>query len=211
MYPNPYPSYTLLVAPPGTYAASPTPSTPPPLAYYGPSYVYSPVSVPSPLSSQVVAADIQRSEHEANLLGVSILRARRQSTSSQKAAGPQFSARELEPCGRTRRWWSGTLVSSSLCPSDRRGALLIDDSRCLSAAHFRLFVGNLDPALPDKDFEEAFSKPFPSFVKARIVRDKMTHKAKYGFVSFEDPEEMLKACKKLDGESGRPPQPKKSS
>lgn len=68
-------------------------------------------------------------------------------------------------------------------------------------AHFRLFVGDLDPALSDDLFVSAFSGVrYPSFVKARIVRDKNTNKGKgYGFVSYKDPEDFLKAWKEMNG------------
>lgn len=65
--------------------------------------------------------------------------------------------------------------------------------------HFRLFVGNLDPALSDDTFQQAFAK-YPSLVKAKIVRDKNSKKCKgYGFVAYSDPEDFLKAWKELNG------------
>ncbi|KAI9618877.1 hypothetical protein H4Q26_012131 [Puccinia striiformis f. sp. tritici PST-130] len=47
-------------------------------------------------------------------------------------------------------------------------------------AHFRLFVGDLAPEVSDDGLAAAFSK-WSSFVKARVVRDKVTTKSKgYG-------------------------------
>ncbi|KAL8279901.1 hypothetical protein RQP46_007751 [Phenoliferia psychrophenolica] len=66
------------------------------------------------------------------------------------------------------------------------------------AAHFRLFCGNLDSALPDETFTQTFNK-WPSFVKAHLVRDHLSNKVKYGFVAFADPEDMLKAWRELNG------------
>ncbi|SCV72528.1 BQ2448_4065 [Microbotryum intermedium] len=69
-------------------------------------------------------------------------------------------------------------------------------------AHFRLFVGDLDPSLSEDQFREAFSGNgrYKSFVKSKIVRDKKTNKGKgYGFVSYSDPEDFLKAWKELNG------------
>lgn len=68
-------------------------------------------------------------------------------------------------------------------------------------AHFRLFIGDLDPALSDDLFIGAFSGVrYPSFVKAKIIRDKYTNKGKgYGFVSYSDPEDFLKAWKEMNG------------
>ncbi|GAA5876846.1 hypothetical protein JCM3774_000790 [Rhodotorula dairenensis] len=66
-------------------------------------------------------------------------------------------------------------------------------------AHFRLFIGDLDPAISDDAFRSAFSR-FPSFVKSKVVRDKYTNKGKgYGFVSYSDPEDFLKAWKEMNG------------
>ncbi|ORY90906.1 hypothetical protein BCR35DRAFT_258622, partial [Leucosporidium creatinivorum] len=68
-------------------------------------------------------------------------------------------------------------------------------------AHFRLFIGDLDPALSDDLFVQAFSGVrYPSFVKAKIIRDKYTNKGKgFGFVSYSDPEDFLKAWKEMNG------------
>ncbi|KAL8291492.1 hypothetical protein RQP46_002470 [Phenoliferia psychrophenolica] len=66
-------------------------------------------------------------------------------------------------------------------------------------AHFRLFVGDLDPALSDTLFHDAFAK-WPSFVKAKIVRDKTNKGKGYGFAAYSDPEDMLKAWKAMNGQ-----------
>ncbi|KAK4052174.1 hypothetical protein OIV83_002469 [Microbotryomycetes sp. JL201] len=70
-------------------------------------------------------------------------------------------------------------------------------------SHFRLFIGNLDPALSDEAFKQAFSGVrYPSFVKSKIVRDKYTNKGKgFGFVSYSDPEDFLKVWKEMNGKS----------
>ncbi|KAL7344116.1 hypothetical protein BJY59DRAFT_644176 [Rhodotorula toruloides] len=68
-------------------------------------------------------------------------------------------------------------------------------------SHFRLFIGDLDPAISDDAFQAAFSGPrFPSFVKSKVIRDKYTNKGRgYGFVSYSDPEDFLKAWKEMNG------------
>lgn len=68
--------------------------------------------------------------------------------------------------------------------------------------HFRLFIGDLDPAISDDAFRAAFSGDrFPSFVKSKVIRDKYTNKGKgFGFVSYSDPEDFLKAWKEMNGE-----------
>ncbi|KAF8138717.1 RNA-binding domain-containing protein [Boletus edulis] len=50
---------------------------------------------------------------------------------------------------------------------------------------FRLFVGDLSNDVSDD--------------KARVIRDRLSQKAKYGFVAFSDPEDFLKAWKEMDG------------
>ncbi|GAA5876766.1 hypothetical protein JCM1840_002038 [Sporobolomyces johnsonii] len=68
-------------------------------------------------------------------------------------------------------------------------------------AHFRLFIGDLDPAISDDAFKAAFSGPrYASFVKSKVIRDKYTNKGRgYGFVSYSDPEDFLKAWKEMNG------------
>ncbi|GAA5924793.1 uncharacterized protein JCM15063_005734 [Sporobolomyces koalae] len=67
--------------------------------------------------------------------------------------------------------------------------------------HFRLFIGDLDPAISDDAFTAAFGGArFPSFVKSKVIRDKYTNKGKgFGFVSYSDPEDFLKAWKEMNG------------
>jgi len=51
----------------------------------------------------------------------------------------------------------------------------------------------------DDVLKKAFEK-YTSFAKAKVVRKKADDKSKgYGFVSFADPEDMLKAWKEMDG------------
>ncbi|ORY53046.1 hypothetical protein BCR33DRAFT_711434 [Rhizoclosmatium globosum] len=64
---------------------------------------------------------------------------------------------------------------------------------------FRLFCGDLGNEVGDELLTRTFSK-YPSFVKAKIVRDKKTTKSKgYGFVSFKDPNDFVAALKEMDG------------
>lgn len=85
-----------------------------------------------------------------------------------------------------------------------------------SVAWFRLFVGDLSNDVSDDVLANAFNK-YPSFTKARVIRDRLSQKvsylivatnvplmcylqAKYGFVAFSDPEDFLRAWKEMDGE-----------
>lgn len=60
---------------------------------------------------------------------------------------------------------------------------------------YRIFVGDLGNEVNDKVLGAAFAE-FESFNKARVIRDKKTGKSRgYGFVSFLNPHDMLKALK----------------
>lgn len=62
-------------------------------------------------------------------------------------------------------------------------------------AHFRLFIGDLGNDVNEDDLVKAFGpeKGWQSFVKAKVVRDKVTNKTRgYGFVSYSDPEDFMK-------------------
>ncbi|KAF8639653.1 hypothetical protein AX17_000918 [Amanita inopinata Kibby_2008] len=67
-----------------------------------------------------------------------------------------------------------------------------------NSSWFRLFVGDLSNDVSDDVLANAFSR-YPSFQKARVIRDRLSGKAKYGFVAFSDPEDFLKAWKEMDG------------
>lgn len=69
-------------------------------------------------------------------------------------------------------------------------------------SHFRLFIGDLGNDVNDDTLIAAFGpdKGWPSFVKAKVVRDKVTNKTRgYGFVSYSDPEDFMKAWKAMNG------------
>ena len=52
---------------------------------------------------------------------------------------------------------------------------------------YRIWVGNLGNEVTDHHLEVVFNK-YPSFLKAKVIREKMTGKSKgFGFVSFKDP------------------------
>nr|XP_018903188.1 PREDICTED: RNA-binding protein 42 [Bemisia tabaci] len=64
---------------------------------------------------------------------------------------------------------------------------------------FRLFCGDLGNDVTDEVLIRAFSK-YPSFQRARVVRDRRTNKTKgFGFVSFADPQDFIKATKEMNG------------
>lgn len=64
---------------------------------------------------------------------------------------------------------------------------------------YRIFCGDLGNDVTDELLESTFAK-YPSFVKAKVVRDKRTAKSKgYGFVSFKDAQDYARAIKEWDG------------
>lgn len=78
---------------------------------------------------------------------------------------------------------------------------------------FRLFCGDLGNEVTDDLLGKAFQK-YKSFIKARVVRDKRSQKTKgYGFVSFKDPVDFVKAMKEMNGKyiGNRPVKLRKSN
>lgn len=64
---------------------------------------------------------------------------------------------------------------------------------------FRIFCGDLGNDVNDELLTRTFNK-FPSFLKARVIRDKRTGKSKgFGFVSFKEPQDFIRAMKEMDG------------
>ncbi|KAF9176021.1 hypothetical protein BGX21_001152 [Mortierella sp. AD011] len=64
---------------------------------------------------------------------------------------------------------------------------------------FRLFAGDLGNEVTDELLTKTFSK-YPSFLKAKVVRDKRTQKTKgYGFISFSEPDDFARAWKEMNG------------
>ncbi|KAK7076420.1 RNA-binding protein 42 [Halocaridina rubra] len=67
------------------------------------------------------------------------------------------------------------------------------------ADDFRIFCGDLGNDVTDELLTRYFSH-FSSFVKAKVVRDKRTNKSKgYGFISFSDPQDYIRAMKEMNG------------
>lgn len=81
------------------------------------------------------------------------------------------------------------------------------------ADDFRIFCGDLGNEVNDDILARAFSR-YPSFLKAKVVRDKRTGKTKgYGFVSFKDPNDYVRAMREMNGKyvGSRPIKLRKSS
>lgn len=80
---------------------------------------------------------------------------------------------------------------------------------------FRIFVGNLGNEVTDQMLAQVFTdNGFRSFAMARVKRDRMRKKTRgYGFVSFLDPNDMIRALKTMNGKycGNRPMMLKKST
>ncbi|KAI6189577.1 RNA-binding motif protein 42 [Aphelenchoides bicaudatus] len=64
---------------------------------------------------------------------------------------------------------------------------------------FRIFCGDLGNEVSDELLAKAFRK-YPSFQKAKVVRDSRTNKPKgYGFVSFKHQDDFVRACREMNG------------
>lgn len=64
---------------------------------------------------------------------------------------------------------------------------------------FRIFCGDLGNDVNEDILTRAFNK-YPSFVKCKVVRDRRTNKSKgYGFISFKEPGDFIKAMRDMDG------------
>ncbi|VDP38935.1 unnamed protein product [Heligmosomoides polygyrus] len=64
---------------------------------------------------------------------------------------------------------------------------------------FRIFCGDLGNEVSDELLAKAFRK-YPSFQKAKVVRDSKSNKSKgYGFVSFTESDDYVRAMREMDG------------
>uniref|UniRef100_A0A8B9Z9V3 RNA-binding protein 42 n=1 Tax=Buteo japonicus TaxID=224669 RepID=A0A8B9Z9V3_9AVES len=69
----------------------------------------------------------------------------------------------------------------------------------MSPHDFRIFCGDLGNEVNDDILGRAFGR-YPSFLKAKVIRDKRTGKTKgYGFVSFKDPNDYVRAMREMNG------------
>ncbi|KAF0991724.1 hypothetical protein HZS_6113, partial [Henneguya salminicola] len=63
----------------------------------------------------------------------------------------------------------------------------------------RIFCGDLGNEVSEDTLRNAF-RAYPSLQRARVIRDKKTHKSKgFGFLSFKDPKDYMNALKEMNG------------
>ena len=66
-----------------------------------------------------------------------------------------------------------------------------------------MFCGDIGNEVTDEILTRTFSK-YPSFQKAKVIRDKKSNKSKgYGFLSFKDPNDFVKAMREMNGKCVR--------
>eukprot|EP00729_Bicosta_minor_P006769 gene6769-34025_t len=78
---------------------------------------------------------------------------------------------------------------------------------------FRIFVGDLGNEVTDEGLARGFAK-YPTLLKAKVIREKRSGKSKgYGFVSFKDPNDFMKALREMNGKyvGNRPVKLRKST
>ncbi|XP_004690624.1 PREDICTED: RNA-binding protein 42 isoform X2 [Condylura cristata] len=103
-----------------------------------------------------------------------------------------------EPLGDDKK--KGKPEKSKRCIRTAAGSSWEDPSLLeWDADDFRIFCGDLGNEVNDDILARAFSR-FPSFLKAKVIRDKRTGKTKgYGFVSFKDPSDYVRAMREMNG------------
>nr|XP_007994578.2 RNA-binding protein 42 isoform X3 [Chlorocebus sabaeus] len=103
-----------------------------------------------------------------------------------------------EPLGEDRK--KGKPEKLKRCIRTAAGSSWEDPSLLeWDADDFRIFCGDLGNEVNDDILARAFSR-FPSFLKAKVIRDKRTGKTKgYGFVSFKDPSDYVRAMREMNG------------
>jgi len=127
-------------------------------------------------------------------------------TDSTTAVRPSLNAKSADP--NKKRPKKKTVIRSAGGQTWEDDSLLTWDPN-----DFRIFCGDLGNEVTDDLLGKAFSK-YKSFLKAHVVRDKRSLKTKgYGFVSFKDPNDFVKAMKEMNGKyiGNRPVKLRKST
>ena len=108
---------------------------------------------------------------------------------------PQKKPRFVRMAGGTT-WEDETLAEWE---NGRKHLLSASIDRFLWVDDFRLFCGDLGNEVNDDVLTRAFNK-YPSFQKARVVRDKRSGKTRgYGFISFKDSTDYIRAMREMNG------------
>ncbi|XP_049975019.1 RNA-binding protein 42 [Alexandromys fortis] len=117
---------------------------------------------------------------------------------AQDSQHPSLPLQVPEPLGEDKK--KGKPEKLKRCIRTAAGSSWEDPSLLeWDADDFRIFCGDLGNEVNDDILARAFSR-FPSFLKAKVIRDKRTGKTKgYGFVSFKDPSDYVRAMREMNG------------
>lgn len=88
----------------------------------------------------------------------------------------------------------------SYCVREHQGKKWVDESlKEWDRNDYRAWVGNLGQEITENHLMIAFKK-YPSFLRAKVVKNNINGKNRgYGFISFKDPDDYLKAMKEMNG------------
>ncbi|XP_068779487.1 RNA-binding protein 42 isoform X2 [Struthio camelus] len=117
-----------------------------------------------------------------------------------RLADPPFLAPEVGPEPAAEDKKKGRPERLKRCIRTAAGSSWEDPSLLeWDADDFRIFCGDLGNEVNDDILARAFGR-YPSFLKAKVIRDKRTGKTKgYGFVSFKDPNDYVRAMREMNG------------
>ncbi|XP_059423096.1 RNA-binding protein 42-like isoform X2 [Carassius carassius] len=157
-------------------------------------------------------------EQQAAVMAAGLLESKKESLTDDSVIGPSKPEPEpthVEPAETsTEDKKKGKQEKVKKCIQVAAGVTWEDTSLTeWDSDDFRIFCGDLGNEVNDDILARAFSR-YPSFLKAKVVRDKRTGKTKgYGFVSFKDPNDYVRAMREMNGRyvGSRPIKLRKSS
>ncbi|XP_051721050.1 RNA-binding protein 42 isoform X2 [Ctenopharyngodon idella] len=157
-------------------------------------------------------------EQQAAVMAAGLLESKKEAATDDSKIGPSMPEPEpthVEPADTsTEDKKKGKQEKQKKCIRVAAGVTWEDTSLLeWETDDFRIFCGDLGNEVNDDILARAFSR-YPSFLKAKVVRDKRTGKTKgYGFVSFKDPNDYVRAMREMNGRyvGSRPIKLRKSS
>lgn len=188
---------SVIVAAPTVYSAPPTKRATPAVPDTAvPSALVPPVVSPPVLAPATEKADAPRetSKPSKSKSSSSSHKSAEKQKVPEKSKASDKSAAGEEGGGAKRRKKEKRVVRTA-------GQQLWEDSSLheWDSDDFRIFCGDLGNDVTDEVLIRVFGK-FPSFLKAKVIRDKRTNKSKgYGFASFKDPQDFIKAMREING------------
>ncbi|KAM9436158.1 RNA-binding protein 42 isoform 1-T1 [Clarias gariepinus] len=187
--PMPKVTPSVIQAAPTVYTAPPAPKRPD-------------MRMPRQLRMEELAASV--AEQQAAVMAAGLLEAKKDSVTDDSVIGPSMPEPEPvhtePPENVTEDKKKGKQEKVRKCIRTAAGVTWEDSSLTeWETDDFRIFCGDLGNEVNDDILTRAFSR-YPSFLKAKVVRDKRTGKTKgYGFVSFKDPNDYVRAIRDMNG------------